>query len=177
MSTLTDMLAGMKQLHNTTDITDKKRLIRAIEIARHEKAHHSKAPALPTMRPVVFAIDFERSELRKRITERLKARLQDGMVDEVRRLLEEGLEPDQLRFYGLEYRHVTDHVTGNLSHEEMFQKLNTAIHQFAKRQMTWFRRMERKGHHIHWIDGILPLEDKMQSVLSIIEGNAGKTIR
>ncbi len=177
MHALTDMLAGMKALHNTTDTTDKNRLIRAIEIARHEKAHPGKQPALPPMRPVVFAIHFERSELRKRITERLQARLQDGMVEEVRHLLEEGLDPAQLRFYGLEYRHVTDHVTGNLSYEEMFRKLNTAIHQFAKRQMTWFRRMERKGHHIHWIDGGLPLENRMQTVIALIDGDAGKTIR
>jgi len=174
MHALTDMLAGMKALHNTTDTTDKNRLIRAIEIARHEQAHPDKKPALPPIKPVIFAIHFERSELRQRITERLKVRLRDGMVDEVRRLLEGGLQPAQLRFYGLEYRHVTDYLTGDLTHEEMFQKLNTAIHQFAKRQMTWFRRMERKGHTIHWIDGHLPLEDKMQTVISIIDGDAGK---
>ncbi len=177
MNTLSDMLAGMKPLHNTTDITDKKRLIRAIEIARYEQANPDEWPATPPIKPVVFAIHFQRNELRKRITERLQARLQDGMVEEVRHLLAEGLEPAQLRYYGLEYRHVTDHVTGNLSYEEMFRKLNTAIHQFAKRQMTWFRRMERKGHHIHWIDGALPLEDKMQTVIAIIDEDAGRTIR
>jgi len=164
MSTLTDMLAGMKPLHNTTDITDKKRLIRAIEIARYEQAYPDERPAIPPMKPVVFAIHFQRNELRKRITERLQTRLQDGMVEEVRRLLEQGLNPEQLRFYGLEYRYVTDHVTGNLSHEAMFQKLNTAIHQFAKRQMTWFRRMERKGTPIHWIDGSLSTKEKLHVI-------------
>ncbi len=178
MQSLTDMLAGMKALHNTTDITDKNRLIRAIEIARYEEEHPDERPALPPMKPVIFAIHFERSELRERITKRLKVRLQDGMVDEVRRLLEGGLEPAQLRFYGLEYRYVTDYVTGRLTHEEMFQKLNIAIHQFAKRQMTWFRRMEKKGHAIHWINGQMPEEKKNQAVLSIINrNNTGKSIR
>ncbi len=173
---LVEILGSMKKLHNTTDITDRNRLIRAIEIARHEQAHQDAYRDYPAIRPIIFAIEFERDTLRRRITERLTTRLDQGMVEEVRKLLADGLSPAQLKFYGLEYRFVTDFVTGDITYDEMFDKLNTAIHQFAKRQMTWFRRMERKGHEIHWIDGGISEEDKTERVISIIYGNTNKEI-
>ncbi len=171
MDELTEMLSQLKPLHNTTDIKDRSRLIRAIEIAQHEQLHQEKNLEYPPMKPVVFAVYFERSELRQRITARLKARLEQGMIEEVETLLSSGLEPSMLRFYGLEYRYVTDYVTGQLSYEQMFQKLNTAIHQFAKRQMTWFRRMERKGTNIHWLNGVASTEEKINKILCELKGD------
>ena len=170
MDTLAEMLSQMRPLHNTTDIKDRSRLIRAIEIAQHEQLHQGKTQEHPPMKPVVFAVYFERSELRQRITTRLKARLEQGMIEEVKALLSRGLKPSMLRFYGLEYRYVTDYVTGQLSYEQMFQKLNTAIHQFAKRQMTWFRRMERKGTRIHWLKGTASTEEKISKILYELKG-------
>ncbi len=168
METLVDMLAKMKELHNTTDIKDKNRVMRAIEIAVYEKAHGEEYGKYPDIKPVIFALAFERSILRERITRRLNARLEKGMVKEVEDLLDGGLDPSQLRFYGLEYRYVTDFVTGRIDYDDMVSKLNTAIHQFARRQMTWFRRMERKGHTIHWIDGMLSEEAKCKAVISMV---------
>jgi tRNA dimethylallyltransferase len=124
------------------------------------------------MNYVIFAIHFERQIIRERITERLKARLDAGMADEVRDLLGKGLTPEQLKFYGLEYKYLTQYVTGEISYEEMFRLLNTAIHQFAKRQMTWFRKMEKSGYTIHWIDGRLSDLEKMEEVLLIIAHEA-----
>lgn len=165
MLELTQMLRRIKSLHNITDTTDKARLIRAIEIAKYELEHQDEMMDYPAFEPRVYAIHFDRSTIRQRITERLKQRLDAGMVAEVERLLKGGLTPGQLIFYGLEYRYLTQYVIGRISYETMFEKLNTAIHQFAKRQMTWFRRMERKGLHIHWIDGSLPLEQKTDVIL------------
>ncbi len=165
MMELTQMLQRIKSLHNITDTTDKNRLIRAIEIAKYELEHKDKMTDFPDFEARVYAIHFERSTLRQRITERLKQRLDEGMVAEVERLLQGGLTPGQLIFYGLEYRYLTQYVIGRISYDTMFEKLNTAIHQFAKRQMTWFRRMERKGLHIHWIDGNMPMEEKTGIVL------------
>ncbi len=165
METLTEMLGRMKPLHNITDTTDRARLTRAIEIATHEKSKDLNKEKYPPLDARIFAIWFERSVLRKRITERLKDRLARGMVNEVEGLLKGGITPGQLMFYGLEYRYLTQYVTGEISHEEMFQKLNTAIHQFAKRQMTWFRRMEKKGFHIHWLDGTLSAGEKLYTVI------------
>jgi tRNA dimethylallyltransferase len=165
MLELTQMLRKSKALHNITDTTDKARLIRAIEIAKYELEHQDEMMDYPAFEPRVYAIHFDRSTIRQRITERLKQRLNAGMVAEVERLLKGGLTPGQLIFYGLEYRYLTQYVIGRISYEAMFEKLNTAIHQFAKRQMTWFRRMERKGLHIHWIDGSLPLEKKTEVII------------
>jgi tRNA dimethylallyltransferase len=165
MLELTQMLRKSKALHNITDTTDKARLIRAIEIAKYELEHQDEMMDYPAFEPRVYAIHFDRSTIRQRITERLKQRLDAGMVAEVERLLKGGLTPGQLIFYGLEYRYLTQYVIGRISYEAMFEKLNTAIHQFAKRQMTWFRRMERKGLHIHWIDGSLPLEKKTEVII------------
>jgi tRNA dimethylallyltransferase len=142
------------QQHNRTDLGDRERLVRAIEIAEGEKAAAAGQPPLPELRPIVFGLQWERSELRRRITARLKERLAQGMVEEVRRLhAERGVPWEKLEFYGLEYRFIAAHLQGKLNYNDMFQKLNSAIHDFAKRQETWFRRMERQGIGIRWLDG------------------------
>jgi tRNA dimethylallyltransferase len=149
---LITMLTGVRNLHNRTDIDDRKRLIRAIEIATAEKEQQPD-PATGPLINLVFGLRWERETLRLRITERLKQRLDQGMSDEIRNLINGGIEPEKLMFYGLEYKYLTLYVTGKLSFDEMFSRLNTGIHQFAKRQMTWFRRMERKGIGINWLEG------------------------
>ena len=166
---LNQMLAGYRKMHNTTDSTDRGRTIRAIEIEDYQKNHHEERSDFPKIKQHIFGVHFERSEIRNRITTRLKQRLKDGMADEVSDLLAKGLKPEQLTFYGLEYRFLTDYVTGKISYDEMFRLLNTAIHQFAKRQMTWFRRMEKKGFQIHWIDGHLEMEEKIEKVRSVLK--------
>jgi tRNA dimethylallyltransferase len=168
-SDLTEMLKSFKVPHNLSDLTERKRLIRAIEIQQYYADHPETDRSFPEIRPVILGIWFEREELRQRITDRLKARLEAGMVDEVKALLAKGLKPEQLKFYGLEYKYLTQYVTGELSFEEMFRLLNTAIHQFAKRQLTWFRKMEREGAVIHWIDGRLSIDEKFIATRSIIE--------
>ncbi len=139
------------RLHNTTDLLERDRLVRAIEIAECENSREPEP--LPEIRPVVLGMRLERDLLRRRITERLKARLDAGLVEEVARLHAAGIPWEQLEFYGLEYRFVALHLKGELSRNDMFQRLNSAIHDFAKRQETWFRRMERNGVVIHWLDG------------------------
>ncbi|MBM3435885.1 MAG: tRNA (adenosine(37)-N6)-dimethylallyltransferase MiaA [Bacteroidetes bacterium] len=158
---LIEILKSCKTPHNITDISDRKRLLRAIEIQQYDADHPEPDRSFPQLRPVIFGIRFEREELKQKITHRLKARLEAGMVDEVKALLAKGLKPEQLKFYGLEYKYLTQYVTGELNYEEMFRLLNTAIHQFAKRQMTWFRKMEREGAEIHWIEGRLSIEEKV----------------
>jgi tRNA dimethylallyltransferase len=154
MAQLEQRLRRLKpQLHNRTDLTDRPRLVRAIEIAEGERAAPRATPALPELHPAVFGVRWERAVLRRRITARLKQRLEEGLIDEVRRLHEAGVGYDYLEHYGLEYRLVAQHLQGRLNRNNMFQKLNSAIHQFAKRQETWFRRMERQGIAIHWLDG------------------------
>lgn len=140
------------RLHNTTDLLDRDRLIRAIEIAETEHDHETLD--LPDMKALIFGIRWERSILRQRITARLKERLAQGMIEEVERLHREGVPWEILEFYGLEYRYIARFLKGELSRNDMFQKLNSAIHDFAKRQETWFRRMERNGIVIHWLDGV-----------------------
>lgn len=148
-------------VHNTTDLQDTVRLIRAIEIAEYGKGHESEP--LPAITPLVFGIRWERSLLRKRITERLKERLRGGMVEEVERLHEAGISWERLDYFGLEYRFIGRHLQGELTRNDMFQKLNSAIHDFAKRQDNWFRRMERNGIPIHWLDGEKgPLEQALR---------------
>ncbi|RII26701.1 MAG: tRNA (adenosine(37)-N6)-dimethylallyltransferase MiaA [Geobacter sp.] len=139
------------RLHNTTDLLDRKRLVRAIEIAICERDNPPEP--LPGIRPLVLGIRWERSALRQRITGRLRERLDHGLIDEVARLHADGIPWEKLEFYGLEYRFVAKHLQGELNRNDLFQKLNSAIHDFAKRQDTWFRRMERNGTVIHWIDG------------------------
>lgn len=151
---LTTMLAEMKALHNTTDVDTVKRAVRAIEIETYYRQHPEAAVNVkpqPLTDAVVVGIDIPRDERRRRITSRLRARLDSGMVDEVRRLIDSGVSPDDLMYYGLEYKYLTLYVTGAMSYDEMFSSLEIAIHQFAKRQMTWFRGMERRGFAIHWL--------------------------
>ena len=160
-----------RHLHNTTDLTSKKRAIRAIEIARYYGAHPEEENEFPQIRPFVLGVNYDRPTQRSRITERLKQRLATGMVEEVRGLQEKGLKREDLEYYGLEYRYVVRYLDGKLSYEEMFKQLNTAIHQFAKRQMTWFRRMERDGFVIHWLDGHMPQEEKLNRTLELLKQN------
>jgi tRNA dimethylallyltransferase len=170
---LNRILSEYRDVHNVTDSTDIGRTIRAIEIEEFHKANPLQQSDFPQIETVIFGLQFDRQIIRQRITERLKNRLENGMIEEVRNLLDAGLQPAQLSFYGLEYRFLTDFVTGNISYNEMFTLLNTAIHQFAKRQMTWFRRMEKKGLTIHWIDGNLSDAQKVEFVLSVF-GRGGK---
>ncbi len=165
MPEMAEMLGLIKKMHNVTDTTDRARLVRAIEIATYEAEHRELIMDYPDFDHRIFAMYFERGVLRERITARLRQRIDEGMIDEVKQLLQRGLEPEQLMFYGLEYRYITMYVTGSISYDTMFKKLNTAIHQFAKRQMTWFRRMERKGFQIHWIDGNKNLDAKIEEVM------------
>ena len=151
---LTAMLAEMKALHNTTDVDTVKRAVRAIEIETYYRQHPDAAVNVkpqPLTDAVVVGIDIPRDERRHRISSRLRARLDSGMVDEVRRLIDSGVSPDDLMYYGLEYKYLTLYVTGAMSYDDMFSSLEIAIHQFAKRQMTWFRGMERRGFAIHWL--------------------------
>ncbi len=161
--------------HNTTDLTDRNRIIRAIEIETYYQEHPELPHDFPEINHMILGIHFERSQLRARITERLKSRLQNGLLEEVQYLLSTGLEPEQLKFYGLEYRYVTEYVTGEINYNTMFTNLNTAIHQFAKKQETWFRKMQRNGFHIHWIEGKKPIAEKLAEASRIIYQHTGKT--
>ena len=147
------LLAVNPDVHNTTDLLDRKRLIRAIEIAEYTKEHQSsEKTSLPHIKPFIIGIRFEREIIRRRITARLKKRIEMGMIDEVRKLHEDGISWERLSFFGLEYKYISLYLQGKMSYEDMFKTLNTRIHQFAKRQETWFRRMEKKGTVIHWVD-------------------------
>lgn len=162
------ILASYKNIHNNSDIENKKRAVRAIEIEEYY-AHHPEIDfSYPEIRPILIGVRFDRATERDRITERLKQRLNNGMVAEVEDLLKAGNTTEQLIYYGLEYKFLTRYVIGEISYDEMFAGLNTAIHQFAKRQMTWFRRMEAQGMKIHWIEGQLPLEEKLESIAKLI---------
>ena len=141
------------KLHNSTDLLDRERLTRAIEIAESGREREQPPSLLPAIEPAVFGISWEREILRQRITKRLRERLNRGMIEEVKELVKKGASFETLEFYGLEYRFVAKFLRGELNRNDMFQKLNSAIHQFAKRQQTWFRRMERQGILIHWVDG------------------------
>ncbi|MEI6748351.1 MAG: tRNA (adenosine(37)-N6)-dimethylallyltransferase MiaA [Bacteroidales bacterium] len=149
---LVEMLSGLRTLHNKTDIKDRERIIRAIEISLQEEKETPVTLPINT-NSLVFGLRFERTTIRTRITARLKQRLDMGMVEEVRHLLSTGISPEKLIFYGLEYKYLTLFVTGIITFDEMFTQLNTGIHQFAKRQMTWFRHMERNGVYINWLEG------------------------
>ena len=165
---LTEMLASMKTLHNTTDVDTPKRAIRAIEIQQYYREHNISEREMPRVNSLTIGLAIDRDLRRQRITARLHHRLEvEDMVGEVRRLLEH-LSPEDLIYYGLEYKYLTLYCIGKLTYDEMFNQLETAIHQFAKRQMTWFRGMERRGTPIHWIDASQPLEDKVEQVLDLI---------
>ena len=171
---LTEMLTALKaqngsNMHNTTDVDSCQRAIRAIEIETYNLEHPVPLRELPPVESVIIGIQIDRELRREKITRRLKARLDNGMIEEVRALLDEGIKADDLIYYGLEYKFVTEYLTGQLSYDEMFQRLEIAIHQFAKRQMTWFRGMERRGFKIHWIDASLPMEQKVEKILEIAQ--------
>jgi tRNA dimethylallyltransferase len=168
LAELTVILSSFKKLHNKTDIDTKKRAIRAIEIERFIGTGKQKLDDFPVIRPLITGVLFSREKRRERISERLKRRLEEGMVDEVRQLLMQGVDPETLIYYGLEYKYITLYITGRISYDEMFSSLEIAIHQFAKRQMTWFRGMERKGIQIHWIDGELPINSKVERVMELL---------
>jgi tRNA dimethylallyltransferase len=169
LAELTAILKAMKpRLHNETDVETDRRAIRAIEIEKYYAGHPQMDSEMPEVRSLNIGVQFDRETRRRRITERLAQRLENGMLEEVRKLLDSGLTPEQLIYYGLEYKYLTLHLTGELSYDEMFAQLEIAIHQFAKRQMTWFRGMEKRGTPIHWINGHLPLEEKVAEVLALL---------
>ena len=163
---LADILRGYKTLHNTTDIDTCKRAIRAIEIAEYYS--HQEPELLeprPMKNPLIVGVDIDRELRRAKITRRLHERLQEGMVDEVKGLLDSGIEPESLIYYGLECKFLTEYIIGCTTYEEMVERLEIAIHQFAKRQMTWFRGMERRGHTIKWIDATIPTDEKVDMIV------------
>lgn len=170
---LTAILAELKarsgtQLHNHTDVDSCKRAIRAIEIEEHNLRQPVGQRDFPTFKSLNLGLTLERDLRRERISQRLRQRLDEGMVDEVRGLLAEGIAPEDLIYYGLEYKYLTLHAIGQISYDEMVAQLETAIHQFAKRQMTWFRGMERRGCPIHWIEAILPMEQKVEQAMAYL---------
>ena len=166
---LTQMLTQLKaktgsNMHNTTDVDSCQRAIRAIEIETYNLEHPVPRRELPPVDSLIIGINIDRELRREKITRRLKARLENGMVEEVKALLDEGIPSEDLIYYGLEYKFVTEYLTGQLTYDEMFTRLEIAIHQFAKRQMTWFRGMERRGFKINWIDATLPMEEKIERI-------------
>ena len=169
MEELTSILSSYRKLHNVTDIDTRKRAVRAIEIEKYLADHGEKVAGFPFTFPLVIGVLYSREARRERISTRLKARLEEGMVAEVQNLLDRGIDPETLIYYGLEYKYITLFLTGRMGYDEMVSSLEIAIHQFAKRQMTWFRGMERRGVVIHWIDGELPIAKKVESVIRLLE--------
>lgn len=165
---LTAILQSYKQLHNTTDVDTCKRAIRAIEIEEYYRTSEANVRDFPQINSLTIGLDVSRELRRERITHRLHERLQQGMVDEVRNILASGVAPEDLIYYGLEYKYLTMYVIGELTYDEMVSQLEIAIHQFAKRQMTYFRGMERRGVPIHWIDASLSTEEKVESIIRIL---------
>lgn len=170
---LTEILIDLKarnnsNMHNRSDVDTAQRAIRAIEIEMYNLQHPAQNRQFPPVESVIIGVDIDRESRRKRITERLKERLQHGLVEEVKGLIDSGLSAESLIYYGLEYKFVTEYVIGKLSRDEMFCSLEIAIHQFAKRQMTWFRGMERRGFTINWIDWHLPMADKLEQIKKLI---------
>jgi tRNA dimethylallyltransferase len=165
---LSGILSTYKKLHNITDIDTRKRAIRAIEIEEYYKSGRIPEHNYPKINNIFFGIKLEVITRRERISSRLHERLKSGMVEEVQNLLKEGLGAEDLIYYGLEYKYITQYITGDLDYDTMVEKLNTAIQQFAKRQMTWFRKMEREGARIHWLDGNMPLEEKIRRTLKLV---------
>ena len=169
LAELEQILASYKVLHNKTDVDSAQRAIRAIEI---EEFYKTEAPDKREYAPInslIIGVDIDRELRREKISRRLRARLDEGMVDEVRAILATGVKPGDLIYYGLEYKFLTLYIIGQLTYDEMVSQLEIAIHQFAKRQMTWFRGMERRGLHIHWLDATLPTDEKINNVLALIQ--------
>lgn len=169
LSELSVILSAYKRMHNTTDVDTVKRAVRAIEIEEYYKLHSCIEGEFPEIHPLIVGVDVSREVRRTRIDKRLQERLKNGMVEEVQQLLEQDIAPEDLIYYGLEYKYLTLYLTGQLTYEDMVEKLNIAIHQFAKRQMTWFRKMERQGFSIHWIDGNLPMDEKVMLIRELME--------
>ena len=160
------------KMHNSTDLDSKQRTIRAIEIGKHMLTEADPKTNFPEIPSLIIGVDIDREERRRKITTRLHQRLEEGMIEEVKQLLNQGIAPEDLIYYGLEYKFVTEHIIGKLSYDEMVQQLEIAIHQFAKRQMTWFRGMERRGIKINWINASLPMEEKIEMIQTLYkEGN------
>lgn len=173
---LTDMLVDLKakngsHMHNRTDVDTAQRAIRAIEIETYNLEHPMPERELPAVDSLVIGVSIDRDARRDKITRRLKQRLENGMVEEIKGLLDRGIPAENLLYYGLEYKFITEYVIGKTSYEEMLRGLEIAIHQFAKRQMTWFRGMERRGFTIHWIDALQPMEQKVAQVLELMKSN------
>lgn len=162
---LAEILSSYKNLHNVTDLDTTKRAIRAIEIEEYKRTHQVEERPFPKLNALVVGIDVDRDTRRERITRRLKQRLEDGMLDEIRGLLAEGIPADDLIYYGLEYKFLTQYIIGELSYDDMFRKLEIAIHQFAKRQMTWFRGMEKRGIPIYWLPEKWSMEEKLKAIM------------
>jgi tRNA dimethylallyltransferase len=154
-------------MHNVTEVDSCQRDIRAIEIESYNLEHPMPLRELPAIQSLIIGVNIDRELRREKITRRLKARLDEGMVNEIRSLLDSGIPAEDLIYYGLEYKYLTEYVIGHLTYDEMFRQLEIAIHQFAKRQMTWFRGMERRGFTIHWIDATLPMEEKVQAIMQL----------
>ena len=172
LEALTERLKELKAktgsaMHNRTDVDSCQRAIRAIEIESYNLEHPMPLREMSSIDSLLIGVDIDRDSRREKITQRLRQRLETGMLDEVRGLLDRGIPADDLIYYGLEYKYVTEHIIGKISFDEMFVSLETAIHQFAKRQMTWFRGMERRGFTIHWIDSSLPMEVKTETILAL----------
>lgn len=173
---LTDMLVDLKakngsNMHNRTDVDTAQHAIRAIEIETYNLEHPMPERELPAVDSLVIGVSIDRDARRDKITHRLKQRLENGMVEEIKGLLDRGIPAENLLYYGLEYKFITEYVIGKTSYEEMLRGLEIAIHQFAKRQMTWFRGMERRGFTIHWIDALQPMEQKVEQVLELMKSN------
>lgn len=171
---LTALLVNLKRengsnMHNTTDVDTVKRAIRAIEIETYYKHAPVAEREFPKIDSIIIGVDIDREERRRKITQRLKARLDSGMVEEVRALLDKGIAPEDLIYYGLEYKYVTEYITGKITFDGMFRSLEIAIHQFAKRQMTWFRGMERRGFNIHWVDAMKPMDEKVAMITDLLD--------
>lgn len=174
LAELTEMLVELKRrngsnMHNQTDVDTAQRAIRAIEIETYNLENPTPERQLPPVDSLIVGINIDRDLRREKITRRLKARLDKGMADEIRSLIGEGIDPEDLIYYGLEYKFITEYVVGRLSFDEMFRQLEIAIHQFAKRQMTWFRGMERRGYTIHWVDAKLPMEEKVEAICKLMQ--------
>ncbi len=169
LAELAAILSTYKRLHNATDTDTAQRAIRAIEIEAHRRQAPPKERAFPAIRSLTVGVAIGREQRRESISRRLAQRLAAGMADEVRALLDSGLSPDDLIYYGLEYKYLTLYVTGKLPYGEMVRRLETAIHQFAKRQMTWFRGMERRGCRVHWLDASLPTEEKVEFIINLLQ--------
>lgn len=169
LNELTKILGQYKTLHNNTDVDSAKRAIRAIEIEEYMQIQQPDVNEFAPLNSLIIGIDIEREERRKKITSRLHTRLQEGMIEEVQQLLDKGISADDLIYYGLEYKYITLYLTGSLSYQEMFDQLEVAIHQFAKRQMTWFRGMERRGFTIHWFSSSVSNEEKIEQIKLLLK--------